>query len=223
MLSVFDNVDKITVHNVEQNLFLCEVVDLTHEMMLFGLLDPTPLPKHLYDGVMKLGPESLGVARGLLKMLDGQKDDTSGIDFTGVDDVDVQGNSIRFDMRFPETTTVMDLRKRTLSLILSLFGLRASTKIQLLLDKAAQNKAVFMVSDKKTRETSAARETFDSSPRLFESDPVAVHDNPLNEFSTKLIGHPSSSMQAATRPRLPKTLWRRRTKHASTRLEMRRP
>ena len=75
--------------------------------------------------------EAIKLGRGLLNMLNGAEDDLTGVDLTGFGVINADQDMIRFDMRLIETTTVMSLRKKTLALIMDLFGLRASTKVSL--------------------------------------------------------------------------------------------
>ena len=105
-------------------------VTLAHEMLLFGIFDQSTLPDHLFDGVMTLGDESIQLGQELLTLLNGQHDDVSGLADGGAASDVADAESMRFDPRYPETSTVMELRKHTLALIVDLFGLRASKKIQ---------------------------------------------------------------------------------------------
>jgi hypothetical protein len=139
IVNLFNSVEKIVVADTHQNLFLAELVALVREMLLFGMLDKSELPEHLHDGVLTLGDvdtyaetsEAIKLGRGLLNMLNGAEDDLTGVDLTGFGVINADQDIIRFDMRLIETTTVMSLRKKTLALIMDLFGLRASTKVSL--------------------------------------------------------------------------------------------
>ena len=111
-------------------------------MLLFGLFDKSTLPPHIFDGVMTLGPEAILLGQGLLTIINGQQDDLSGLGPSAHGaDVDL----IRFDPRYPETSTVMEIRKAALGLIVDLFGLRASKKIQLLLNTVTEHRSVYDV------------------------------------------------------------------------------
>jgi hypothetical protein len=111
-------------------------------MLLFGLFDKSTLPPHIFDGVMTLGPEAIQLGQGLLTIINGQQDDLSGLGPSAHGaDVDL----IRFDPRYPETSTVMEIRKAALGLIVDLFGLRASKKIQLLLNTVTEHRSVYDV------------------------------------------------------------------------------
>ena len=128
ILHIFGNVGTIRAKDAARNEFLCEVVVLAHQMLLFGLMDDEVVPGKHHDGVLKLGPESILLATNILSLVDGRTDDMSGLD------AEETGTAMRFRVDLSETSTIMSLKKQLLLLINDLFSLRSSTRINKLLD-----------------------------------------------------------------------------------------
>ena len=133
IFSCFDAVAQVTAKDVRENDYLCEMIALAHQLLLFGLYDGgVEVGKH-HDGVLTLGAEAKRLGNGLLNMIDGRKDV-----LTGLEDMD---SDTRFRIDLLETNTIMSLKKCILALIMDLFGLRSSTKIRILLRAVVDNLA----------------------------------------------------------------------------------
>ena len=134
LLGVLASVGSIDVADVDSNAFLGEVVDLSRELVVFGLFDGNFAVDTHSDGVLLLGKESIVLALKLVGLIDGRDDDTSKV-------MDLPNDGLgRFRVDLLETKAVMTLKKKTLMLLDTLFKLRTSSKIESLLQQVVSSK-----------------------------------------------------------------------------------
>lgn len=136
----FGSVTRILAKNAQTNLFLCELIDLAHQMLLLGLFDDGAMAGKHHDGVLVLGPESISLAANLLSMIDGRTDVMAGLH------AEETATPMRFRIDLSETNTLMTMKKKLLRLLTDLFGLRSSTKINSLLNIIAESRELILLS-----------------------------------------------------------------------------
>lgn len=151
-----------------------------------GMLEPIN-PMASNSEAYKMTPESeaISVGRALLNVLNGADDDMSDVDLSAFGVRDVDEDIVRFDTRLVETTAVLNLRKTVLPVIMSLFELRESTKIQMLLNYVTE------ASEKQTPAASAPLDGSQTKTTAY-SQSAKIHQNPLVEsemFETEMASN----------------------------------
>jgi hypothetical protein len=163
----------------DRNAFVCELIELSRLLLLYGIYDGGFKVNEYSDGVLKLGEEATDLAVSLLPVLDGRTDKT------------VAQNSCRFYMS-QENRTVMRMKRSILQVFEILFGFRDSSRIERVLnvvhsDATKQNGATTIkLSEARTKLSMDAEKDFGE---IRYTNPVADKDREASDSMVKLGHH----------------------------------
>jgi hypothetical protein len=113
----------VKTRDSDSNEFICGMLNITRCLMLYGLYDGKFNPDVHNTGVILLGDEARALAKVMLPLLDGRTDVP-------------MDNFTRFDNVW-ENKLVMNMKRGMIQLIDVMFALRASSRIEALLNASA--------------------------------------------------------------------------------------
>ena len=204
IFSELGNLSKIKADEQDKNEYTASMINLSHVMLTFGLYDACFDTEKHDDGVLLLGLECIKLGEKLLMVMDGTADDMCSLE----DDGDLPA---RFRTDLTETATIMRLKTAALDLVADLFGLRASTKVRVLV-KALQSVKGLPLGTSASADSAATFEAASSpsagadSAATFEvedsfSNPLAMSNGKMGDISTGPVkGKEAASLEAATQP-----------------------
>ena len=177
-----ENEGQIDRTQVEGNKFVCAVLDLAQQLLVCGVYDDAFDETQHSQGVLLLGPEGIALGTALLPLLDGRQDGASNGAATGLAD-----HTERFILNH-ENSTVMFMKRRILDVINTLFAMRASTRVAVLLETFYQD-ALLPASPKSVKRTHSwdrspkkidEKTAFDEKAAMRQSQAFTKFSNPLS-------------------------------------------